>query len=220
MSHLTAEQHQKLTEAIQSLEREVAGEVVVVVAETSDSYRYIPMLWAALAAIVFPALYLLWGKLFGFDWLPSGSDQVDFMQAYPLQIAVFLGLLLLLNWPLIHRRVIPREVQRHRASRLARDQFLAQRLHHTSNRCGAMVFISRFEHYVEILVDKGLADKVGNDYWATTIEQMSAQLKNERIDLACHLAIEAIAKKLKQHAQRDETSPPPSNELPDHVIEL
>lgn len=207
MNSLTTSEHGALTEAIQSLERNVTGELVIVVAQASDSYRYIPTLWAAVLALSLPGFYLL---------LP---DSTDLARVYFLQITLFFGLLLLFHWDPVQRLIVPAAVMRERATRFAHEQFLAQRLHHTSDRCGAMVFISLMEHHVEIMVDKGLADKVDDDYWQLAIISMTPLLKQGKTAAACEIAIEAVAEKMTQHAQR-KNDLPKENELPDHVIEL
>jgi len=75
-----------------------------------------------------------------------------------------------------------------------------------------LVFISQLEHYVEILVDKGLADKVDNTHWAETIHRMTPLLKQADTASAISVAIASVGEKLKEHAN--------VNELPDRIIEI
>jgi len=207
VNSLTASEHDTLTKAIQSLERNVTGELVVVVAKSSDSYQFIPTLWAALFALLLPGFFLL---------IPGSTDTA---QVYLFQVTLFFGLLLLFHWDPIQRLIVPSAIMRERATRFAREQFLAQRLHHTNERYGAMVFISLMEHHAEIMVDKGLSDKVDDDYWQLAIVSMLPLLKQGKTAAACEIAIEAVAEKMTQHARRKNDSPN-QNELPDHVIEL
>ena len=207
LSILTENEHASLTTAIQSLERKVTGELVVIIADASDTYRYIPTLWAALAALVLPAIFLL---------SPNG---VDMARVYTVQVTLFFGLFFLFQWGPVLRCVVPQSVMRERASRYAHEQFLAQGLHQTKNRCGALVFISLMEHHIEIMADKGVADNVDNGYWKQTINSMAPLLKQGKTTNACSLAIEAVEEKLMQFAQR-KSELPVENVLPDRVIEL
>ena len=177
------------------------------VAQESDSYRYIPTVWATLGALFLPGLYLLF------------FTNVDVTRFYTAQVTLFFGLLFLFQWAPIQRWIVPKSVMRERTARFAREQFLAQRLHHTTDRCGVMVFISLFEHHIEIMADKGLADKVDNDYWQQTINDMTPLLRQGKTATACEVAIKAVAETMVQHAPKKIDSVD-RNELPDHVIEL
>jgi len=219
MSYLTSAEHDQLSGEIKALERSVVGELVVVVAGTSDNYRFIPTLWAALLALILPGVYFLWQWLVSGGWPNPIPDNTELARVYIAQVTLFFGLLLLFHWAPIQRLIVPRSVLVQRARRLAREQFLVQRLHHTTERCGAMVFISLFEHHVEIMVDKGLSDKVDNGYWETTIADMSPLLKAGQTAQACSIAIDAVGQPMREFAART-TDSPTDNELPDHVIEL
>ena len=207
VSQLTEDEHNTLTSAIQSMERKVTGELIVVVTEASDGYRYIPTLWAAIAALVLTAVAILM------------LDSADKVRIYSLQVTLFFGLLWLFQWEPIRRLIVPAAIMQERAARFAREQFFAQRMHHTTERCGAMIFISQLEHHVEILVDKGLSDKVDNAYWQQVIQSMTPLLKQRKTAAACELAIAAVAEMMEQYAKRNQELPK-DNELPDHVIEL
>jgi len=218
MTALNAIEHEKLKQAIQELEKDVLGELVVVVAKSSDSYRFIPTLWAALIALVLPGIYLLSQWFFDGGWTDSASE-TDLSTVYFVQVTVFFGLFMAFQWPPIQRLIIPSAIFRQRASRLAHEQFLVQRLHHTTERCGALVFISLLEHHVEIMVDQGLAKYVDNTYWAGTISRMSPLLRRGDIASACDQAIVSMSEAMHTHCPRGSNTPK-DNELADHIIEL
>jgi len=219
VTKLTEEQHEKLAAAIASVETEVAGELVVVVADASDDYRFIPTLWAATVALLVPGLYFLWEWFLAGGWQSTATGHTLLTSVYTAQVTVFLGLLLVMHWAPVTHLVVPRSVQRQRAERLAREQFLMQQLHHTTERCGTLVFISQLEHYVEILVDKGLADRVDDTHWAATVQAMQPHLKQADIASAISVAIESVGDKLREHAPQH-TQNPNMNELPNRIIEL
>jgi len=73
MAHLTNEQHAIVTDAVAKAELETSGEIVTVLADRSDSYNDVALLWSA--AIAFSAMSLfallprpfldLWDTLIG-----------------------------------------------------------------------------------------------------------------------------------------------------------
>ena len=58
MAFLTDQDRQKIADAITATERTTSGELVAVVAQAADDYRYVPLLWPALAALLLPAILL------------------------------------------------------------------------------------------------------------------------------------------------------------------
>ncbi len=211
--------HLALKHSIQSLERTVKGELVIVLSPASDTYRFIPTLWAALIALSVPGLFLVWLWLVSSSWSDPASIDTGLIRVYTVQVMIFFGLLLLFQREPVQRLIVPNVVMKQRASRLAREQFLTQRLHHTKDRFGVLIFISHFERHVEILVDKGLSESVDDSYWESTIKTMQPALKRGDTRGACASAIEAVATVLIQYASNDDTSVD-VNELPDHVVEL
>ncbi|MCZ6641698.1 MAG: TPM domain-containing protein [Gammaproteobacteria bacterium] len=152
----TAEQT-RISEAIAEVERGTDAELVTVLAASSDDYRYIPLLWAALVALIVPsALYL---TPLSTAWMITA------------QLATFLVLAVLLQIETLRARLIPRSVRTLRAANMARRQFLEQGLHHTADDTGVLIFVSEAERYVEILVDRGISSKVDNERWSSIIEK-------------------------------------------------
>ena len=146
MSLVTAEQQTRIAEAIAEVERHTDAELVTVIAAASDDYRYIPLLWAALAALIVPAL-LYFTPLY----------EIDPLYLFWAQAGVFVVLALALSLSAFRVRLIPRAVREWRASNMACRQFLEQGLHHTEGETGVLIFVSEAEHFVEILVDRGIS---------------------------------------------------------------
>ncbi len=150
---LTQEQKTSIAQAIETAEQNTSGELVAVLAQSSDDYLYIPILWAALLALVLPGILML------SQW------PIDFVQIYQYQVGTFILLTLLFHWAPIKMSLIPPAVKKARAALRARDEFLTLGLHNTSNRSAIMIFVSVAEHYVEILADQGISDKVPDAEW-------------------------------------------------------
>jgi putative membrane protein len=206
MAFLTDSDRQRVAEAIRAAENETAGELVTVVARASDGYEYIPLLWATGIALLVP-LPLIYIE----QWLLSLAE------IYAAQLAVFLVLSLLFRIPRLHMALIPRAVKHMRAARLAREQFLAQRLHRTAERSGVLIFVSVAERYVEILADEGINDRVAPDEWDSIVAGFVIDVKRGRIGDGFVSAVAACGALLSRHFPKPPGNP---NELPDRLVEL
>ena len=205
MVFMNSHDKQRISAAIAAVERHTSGELVTVITRCSDDYRYIPYLWAALLALLVPGI------------LSLDPGLIPVKLHYLLQICVFLGAAALFNWLPLKIRLIPPSVKQLRAHRLAREQFFQQRLHSTPGRSGVLLFVSVAEHYVEIIADKGINDVVSEDAWQLTVEQFTADVKNNRVVDGFLAAIAACGQLLAAHVPATDEK---SNELPDHLVEL
>jgi putative membrane protein len=149
---------------------------VTVLAGQSDDYRYIPLLWASLIALVLPG-----ALLFFTGWLAG-------WQLLLVQWLTFLVLAVLFRIPKVTSRLIPRSVRHWRACNLARRQFIELNLHHTDDGTGMLIFVSEAERYVEILVDRGISSRIDNSAWESIVETFTAHVRNGRVlDGFCRL---------------------------------
>jgi len=195
----------RIKAAIKQAEAHTSGELVTVIARASDDYLYIPTLWAALVALVVPAVILLFGTL------------IDAGTLVAIQIAVFLGLALLFRLSPIKIALVPKSIKHLRASRVAREQFFLQGLQNTNGRTGILLFVSVAEHYVEIIADKGINDVVEVGTWSKVVDGFISKVKTGQLAEGFLVAIDDCGSILAKHfpAKVDNV-----NELPDHLIEL
>jgi putative membrane protein len=187
MQLLNAEQQKKVAAAIAEVEKYTDAELVAVLARQSDRYSYIPLLWAALLALLTPTLLLL-----SPFWLDAKA--IAF-----IQLLVFILAVLVMRFPPLALRLIPKQVRYWRASNLARRQFLDHNLHHTRGETGVLIFVSEAERYVEIIADRGIHNKVGPQQWEGIVTAfVEALRRGETLQgfLAC---IEACGALLRQH---------------------
>ena len=162
MAFLTDQDRQQIADAIAAAERRTSGELVTVIAQAADDYRYIPLLWPALAALLLPALLLT-------VWPEIGAWRL-----YLVQAAGFVVLALIAHLPRVHLALVPASVKRRRASRLAREQFFEQGLHLTRARTGVLIFVAVAEHHVEIIADTGINALVPPGTWDRAVAEFVA----------------------------------------------
>lgn len=205
MAFLTGSEKQQLRDAIRQAEARTSGEIVTVIAGASGDYFYYPTLWAALLAIVAPLVPMALTVSFA----PLGIIE--------LQLLVFVLLALAFRWPPLKRYLVPRAVKQQYCARRAREQFLAQNLHTTRGRTGVLLYVSVFEHHVELLADAGIHAKVPTGTWDGVVANFTRQVKAGQVAGGFNEAVAAIGRELAGHFPAEGANP---NELPDHLIEL
>ncbi|HET7922041.1 MAG TPA: TPM domain-containing protein, partial [Gammaproteobacteria bacterium] len=182
------------------------GEFVAVLARASDHYIFLPLLWAALAALLLPGIVMLAGAPLGFA------------ETYHLQLLCFLVLaLLFLFVPGLHLKLVPRSVKHSRASRLARAQFYEQGVHMTQEHSGVLFFVSLAEHYVEIVADKGIHEKLGEAHWQGIVDDFVTAVRQGRVTEGFVGAITACGDSMGQHYPATTDNP---DELSNGLIEI
>lgn len=204
MQVISAKDRKRISRAISDAEKKTSGEIVAVVAASSDDYIFIPLLWAALAALAVPAV------LFPLTELHVAA-------IYAAQLGVFAMLGLLSQWRPLRLALVPRRVKRARAHRHATAQFLAQNLHMTKGRTGVLIFVSIAERFAEVIADQGIYEKVPPETWDGVVGELTRHIGENRVADGFVAATQMCADILAEHF------PPGSaddNELPDHLIVL
>ena len=82
---VTKDEADRISQAITTAERKTSGEIVAMITEESASYFSVPILWAAIAALLLPWPFIYW------TWWPI-------QHIYLMQIVVFFALGVLLHW--------------------------------------------------------------------------------------------------------------------------
>lgn len=167
-------------------EKRTSGEIFAVVAGASDDYRFIPLLWAALAALVLPAPLIMLTRMPALD-------------IHLVQLGAFAVLGLLGSLPAVRVHLVPGAVKRRRAHMRAVEQFLAHNLHVTEARTGVLVYVSIAEHYAEIIADEGIAAEVGQAVWDDAIAVLTGGIAAGNLVDGLIAAIERVGSVLAEH---------------------
>lgn len=193
---------EKISDAIAAVERHTNAELVTVLARQADDYRYIGFTWAALVALVSPAVLLMLPM-----WL-------DLQHIIFTQSITFTVLALLFQWHPLRRLLVPKKLAHWHASNLARRQFLDNNLHHTEGESGVLIFVSEAERYVEIIADRGISQHVPQEKWQAIVDAFVVAVKAGQTEQGFLRCIEQCGALLHQHCPAQGTR----NELPDHLI--
>jgi putative membrane protein len=197
---LTKADRDAVAAAICEAEKHTCGQIVCVLAHASSAYAHIPVLWASTLALVTP-----WPLIYFTQW----SVQAIFL----LQLIVFLLAGVVFSWMPLRIALVPRVVQRARAHRAALEQFVLRGISRTRNRSGVLIFVSLAEHYVRIIADEGIAQKVRGAEWQEAIDALAVHIRDGRLAAGFIAAIERCGIVLAEHAPPNGSA----NELPDRL---
>lgn len=205
MALISDADRRRIEAAIREAEGNTVGELVTVVAGIADDYLLIPVMYATGIALGLPGM--LWS-----------ADIFDgFFELYLLQLATAAVLVPLFCWRPVTMRLIPDELKRECAARLAREQFFLQRLHEAPGRGGLLLFVSEAEHYVEIIADRGINEKVPPGAWDAIVADFTRQVRAGKVAEGFVAAVAACGALLAEHLPVTGDNP---NPLPDVLIEI
>jgi putative membrane protein len=134
-----------------------------------------------------------------------------------LQAVLFVVADAVLHWRRLRYRLVPARVRKAHAARLARLEFAALVEKRTADAVALLLFVSEAERYVEILVDRGIAARVGEGEWRAVIADFVAAVAAGHVAAALTGAIEAATRLLEPHFP---PRPAGENALPDRVAEI
>lgn len=196
---------QKIRVAINEVERQSSCELVAVISDKSYNYIFIAAMTSALIALILP------------PFLMVSSIGFNAVLIYQIQVITFVLLFLLFNIEYIARIFVPKSFLKLKASQKANETFIRQGLHQTHNHQAIMIFVSLFEHFVEIIVDDGVKEKLSSDVWQNIIHKFTIDVKNGNFENGYLGAIESIGYILKTEFPRTNDS---DSILPNRLIEL
>jgi len=162
------------------------------------------LLWAGILGLLLPGIALLVVADLGAHTL------------FQMQCALFAVLAIVGRVPAITTRLIPQSVRHWRAASLARCQFLEQNLHHTDGATGMLIFVSEAERYVEILVDRGISERLDDSTWEAIVARFTARVRAGDTLAGFLECIDACGAELHQAVPATHER----NELPNRLVVL
>ena len=194
----------RLMDAIRAAEAGTSGEIYVVVAREADEFRLVPVLWAALVALLVPwPMYLL-------TYWPLGT--ILLVQAF-----TFVTISLIGSHPALRHRIVPVSIAADATRKAALALFMAHGVHLTEARTGVLIFVALAERRVEIVADQGIDSKVDQSAWDGLARDVVQAARAGAIADGIVTAVQRAGRLLAQHCPR---SAGDRNELPDRVVEI
>ena len=196
---LDAQARRRIEAAVAEAERGTAGEIVVVVAARASRYRSIPLGLALAVALAAP-----WPLVALTAW---SAGRV-------LAVQALLALAALAAARLMGDRLVPAARRRRRARDAAARTFWIRGFDRTRGRTGVLIYVAAAERYVDVLADRGIADRVPEAAWRETVATLAESLGRGEAEGGLVAAVRAVGAILAAHA------PPGSagDELPNAVV--
>ena len=201
---LTESERARIIAAIRAAEANTAGEIYVVVARESDDFRFVPILWAALVALLIPwPLHLL----------TYWSTSIILV----LQVLTFVLIAVIASHSALRHRIVPESIAADAARKAAVAQFLAHGVHLTESRTGVLIFVALADRRVEIVADAGIDRKVEAGAWDALTRDIIVAARGGALADGLVTAVQRAGLLLSRHCP---PVPVDKNELPDRVVEI
>lgn len=203
----------RIKKAVGTAETKTSGEIVPFIIASSE--RYEVAIWrgavfAVVLALFIVALLIQFYEGWGFSWLFTSWGVVVFTGAAGLIGATLAAFIPALKRQLVGADLLDRMV--HRRAMLA---FVEEEVFKTRDRTGILLYISLFEHRVEVVGDEGINAQVSADEWTDVVAHIIKGIKEKRATDALIEAIGLCGDLLEKHGVN--IQPDDTNELSDEV---
>ncbi|MDC0886320.1 hypothetical protein OAS19_00805 [Altererythrobacter sp.] len=224
MAYLNADQHKIVSGAVAEAELTTSGEIVTVLADRSDGYTDVVLVWAAALAFtamsVFAALpepfMNFYDSLFG-GWEHLWTTGQLASLTIALGLMVFAATWLAMLWEPLKFVAIPGPVKTARVHKQAIKHFKVGAERRTTGRTGIMIYLSMREHRAEIVADEPIARLVSADVWGEAMSDMLVEIRDGKIAEGMAAGVRDVGVVLSEHFPRSDDD---VNELPDRLIEV
>lgn len=211
-----------VTGTVAEAEASTSGEIVTVLADRSDGYTDVALLWAvaisftAMALVTaFPDFYTdLVDRILGrwsYVWTPgelltlvTGIGLLKFLAMWAIQL-----------WQPLKFALIPAPVKSSRVRAAAVRHFKVGAERRTHGRTGVLLYLSMREHRAEIVADEAIAAKVDAEVWGKAMADMLAEIRQGHIGEGLAAGVRDVGAVLAEHFPRGADD---VNELPDRLI--
>ncbi|GMM92776.1 TPM domain-containing protein [Qipengyuania sp. MTN3-11] len=216
--------HRIVSDAVAEAELTTSGEIVTVLADRSDGYSDVVLVWSAGIAFtamslfaLFPLPFMnLWDSLVG-GWTHEWTNGELASMTIGLGLLAFAATWALLSWDRLTYACVPGPVKTARVHETAIRHFKVGAERRTHGRTGVLLYLSMKEHRAEIVADQPIAAIVDAEVWGEAMADMLAEIKQGRIAEGLAAGVRDVGAVLAEHFPRDADD---QNELPDRLIEV
>ena len=213
-----------VSDAVAKAELTTAGEIVPVLANSSDGYSDVVLAYCAAVSFtamsvfaVFPAFFTgLWDSVLG-GWGHGWTIGEAGSLMLGLGIITFAGTWAVLQWQPLRYLLIPGPIKRARVRSAAVRHFKVGAERRTHGRTGVLLYLSMQEHRAEIVADSAIAELVPAEVWGEAMADMLVEIRRDCVAEGIAAGVRDVGAVLSEHFPRLEDD---QNELPDRLIEL
>jgi putative membrane protein len=223
---LSEADHARIAAAIAEAESKTSGEIFCVLAQEVSRYREVPLVWAALAALLLPPLAVLAGlhplvlaDIFS-GWTDDSMVESRILRVltayFLLQAGLFLIVALIVSLPKVRRALTPRFLKRHRVRQVARHHFVAGGARLTHAEPHILIYASVADRQVELVAHDAIHRAVGEGPWNAAVAAVTDGMKTGKPADGFVRAIEICGAALAAHFPADGRV---RNILPNEILE-
>ncbi len=188
MIKLKKEELDRVSHAVEKAEKKTSGEIALAIIPQSDSYAVFELMTAVVCGFVWFVALLFWINPIG-NWLSglfwgtgAESSEYPIVMLYGFSSFLIISIVYAVaNIPLIDRLVVPRKYRNKKVTNRAQREFLDSGVYDTRDRTGILIFISLLEHRVELIADKGIAEKIEQKQWDDIVQRIIDGIKGKRL---------------------------------------
>ncbi len=172
---LTKADQERIREAVDRAETQTAGEIVPYIINRSGRYEIAFWRGGALGALIAGAIGLLIAWLYsgwGLGWLYSAWGMALVMSLGGVLAALLVG-----GIPSLRRWMAGPGRVAQRVHRRAEAAFLEEEVFQTRDRTGILLFVSLFEHRIEVIGDAGISTAVAQEDWEEVVHRIRTGIK-------------------------------------------
>lgn len=210
-----------VTRAVTDAEARSDAEIATIVADRSDNYNDVPLIWAALVALLalavyagFPDFYIALLDRISGGWHVWTIRELLTVIVFATAIKFLATRYILAWWPL-RMAFTPGKTRTRRVRNRAIALFKASTERRTHSRTGVLIYLSLAEHRAEIVADEAIVAKVAPEQWGAAMALMVDQLKAGRPGEGMAAAVKAIGDVLAEHFPYSGRDP---DEMPNRMI--
>lgn len=211
-----------VTAAVAEAEAKTSGEILTVLADRSDGYTDVALLWAV--ALSFTAMALVTAFPETFTGLADGllrrwshvwtpGELLTLVTG--IGLLVFLAAWALQGWQRLKFALIPAPVKLARVREAAIRHFKVGAERRTHGRTGVLLYLSMREHRAEIVADEAIASLVDAEVWGQAMADMLAEIRKGHVGEGLAAGVRDVGEVLARHFPRGAED---VNELPDRLI--
>ncbi len=224
MAYLNKAQHDIVSNAVAAAERGTSGEIVTVLADRSDGYSDVVLVYAAAFAFTAMSLFAalpkpfldLWDRLVG-GWSHEWTTGELASMTIALGLTAFAATWLAVSWNPLRFALTPAPVKRARVRAAAVKHFKVGAERRTHGRTGVLLYLSMREHRAEIVADEPIAEIVPAEVWGEAMADMLVEIRQHHLAEGLAAGVRDVGKVLSEHFPRGRED---TNELPDRLIEV
>ncbi len=208
----TDAERDSIRQAVAEAETRTAGEIVPYVVLRSGTYTAAVWRLASIVALLTGLLMLVAENLYTgwtWSWLYTPAAL-----ATAMTVGGLVGALLTLLEP-IRRLVAGAAEMEENVHRRAAVAFVEEEVFDTRDRTGILLFVSLFEHRIEVVGDTGINAKVDHDEWVEVVDLVRDGVRSKTLAAGMVEAIERCGDLL--HRRGVTVRPDDTDELPDDV---